>query len=53
MIHNGIEQGMLGVLNESWEMLFKCLHTPLDELSKIFGNWTRNGELVFSTIPLP
>ena len=33
MAHGGIEQGMLGVLNEAWEMLFKCLHTPLDELA--------------------
>jgi 6-phosphogluconate dehydrogenase len=37
MVHNGIEQGMLGVLNEVWEMLFKCLHLPLDEISRIFG----------------
>ncbi|KAI5846113.1 6-phosphogluconate dehydrogenase C-terminal domain-like protein [Tricharina praecox] len=45
MVHNGIEQGMLGVLNESWEMLFKCLHTPLDEISKIFSAWAKDGEL--------
>lgn len=46
MIHNGIEQGMLGVLNEVWEMLFKCLHTNLDDLSKIFEGWAASGELV-------
>jgi 6-phosphogluconate dehydrogenase len=46
MVHNGIEQGMLGVLNEVWEMLFKCLHLPLDEISRIFGAWTMDGELV-------
>ncbi|CCX07762.1 Similar to 6-phosphogluconate dehydrogenase, decarboxylating; acc. no. C8VP36 [Pyronema omphalodes CBS 100304] len=45
MIHNGIEQGMLGVLNEVWEMLFKCLHTNLDDLSKIFEGWAASGEL--------
>ncbi|KAF8250386.1 6-phosphogluconate dehydrogenase C-terminal domain-like protein [Wilcoxina mikolae CBS 423.85] len=45
MIHNGIEQGMLGVLNEAWEILFKCLHTPLDELFNIFENWAKTGEL--------
>ena len=46
MIHDGIEQGMLGVLNEAWEMLFKCLHTPLDDLSGIFKTWSADGELV-------
>jgi 6-phosphogluconate dehydrogenase len=51
MVHNGIEQGMLGVLNEAWEMLFKCLHTPLDEISQIFEAWAGNGELVPELYP--
>lgn len=46
MVHNGIEQGMLGVLNEAWELLFKCLSTNLDELAKIFEGWNEAGELV-------
>jgi 6-phosphogluconate dehydrogenase len=46
MVHNGIEQGMLGVLSEAWEMLFKCMHLPLDEISQIFGSWAKDGELV-------
>ncbi|KAH0613693.1 uncharacterized protein H6S33_005579 [Morchella sextelata] len=45
MVHNGIEQGMLGVLNEAWELLFKCLSTDLDELAKIFEGWNEAGEL--------
>lgn len=46
MVHNGIEQGMLSVLNEAWELLFKCLHTDLDEISRIFEMWNTEGELV-------
>ena len=46
MVHNGIEQGMLGVLNEVWEMMFKCLHMPLDEISNVFRKWADDGELV-------
>lgn len=46
--HNGIEQGMLSVLNESWELLFKCLHTDLDEISWILEKWNTEGELVSS-----
>lgn len=48
MVHNGIEQGMLSVLNESWELLFKCLHTDLDEISRILEKWNTEGELVSS-----
>lgn len=46
IVHNIIEQGMLSVLNESWEILFKCLHTDLDEISRIFEMWNTEGELV-------
>lgn len=46
IVHNGFEQGMLSVLNESWEILFKCLHTDLDEISRIFEMWGTEGELV-------
>jgi 6-phosphogluconate dehydrogenase len=37
MVHNGIERGLLGVLDESLEMLFKRLHTPLDKISQVFS----------------
>ncbi|RPB01726.1 6-phosphogluconate dehydrogenase C-terminal domain-like protein [Choiromyces venosus 120613-1] len=45
MVHNGIEQSMMGVLNEAWEMLFKCLNGDLDEISRIFMKWNNEGEL--------
>lgn len=45
MVHNGIEQGMLSVLNESWELLFKCLHTGLDEISWILTSGTPKASL--------
>ncbi|KAF8463098.1 6-phosphogluconate dehydrogenase C-terminal domain-like protein [Kalaharituber pfeilii] len=43
MVHNGIEQGMLGVINEVWEIMFKCLSMTLDEIGDVFGKWTRDG----------
>ena len=46
MMHNGIEQGILGVVNEAWELLYKCLHTDLDTIAKIFKQWEGEGELV-------
>ncbi|KAI0739227.1 6-phosphogluconate dehydrogenase C-terminal domain-like protein [Daedaleopsis nitida] len=45
MVHNGIEQGILGLVNEAWEMLYKCLHTDLDTISTIFRQWETEGEL--------
>lgn len=45
MVHNGIEQGMLGVLNEAWEIMFKCMHTDLDDISQILASWNSQGEL--------
>lgn len=41
MCHNGIEQGMMGVLNEAWEIMFKCLAMPLEELGDVFKQWVR------------
>jgi 6-phosphogluconate dehydrogenase len=48
MAHNGIEQGMLGVLAESWEMMFKCLHMKLENIAEQYESWTvdANSELV-------
>ncbi|PCH39465.1 6-phosphogluconate dehydrogenase decarboxylating [Wolfiporia cocos MD-104 SS10] len=45
MVHNGIEQGILGIVNEAWEIMYKCLHIDLDEISEIFGKWGEEGEL--------
>lgn len=46
MAHNGIEQGILGVVNEAWELLYKCMHFPLDEIATMWNNWGNEGELV-------
>jgi 6-phosphogluconate dehydrogenase len=40
MVHNGIEQGMLGVLDEVWELMFKCLHMKLGAIADVFERWT-------------
>ncbi|TFY51295.1 hypothetical protein EVJ58_g10644 [Rhodofomes roseus] len=45
MAHNGIEQGILGVVNEAWELLYKCMHIPLDEIAKTWDKWGSEGEL--------
>ncbi|EMD35243.1 hypothetical protein CERSUDRAFT_106675 [Gelatoporia subvermispora B] len=45
MVHNGIEQGILGIVNEAWELLYKCLHYSLDDISGIFAKWNEDGEL--------
>lgn len=46
MAHDGVQQGMMGVLNEAWEMMFKSLHMPLEEISQVFSAWSREGKLV-------
>ena len=51
MVHNGIEQGILGVVNEAWELLYKCLHTDLDTIARIFKKWEDDGELVRTLSP--
>ncbi|KAI9069003.1 6-phosphogluconate dehydrogenase C-terminal domain-like protein [Trametes sanguinea] len=45
MVHNGIEQGMLGIVNETWEILYKCLHIDLDTISSVYKKWEDEGEL--------
>ncbi|KAI0763361.1 6-phosphogluconate dehydrogenase decarboxylating [Trametes elegans] len=45
MVHNGIEQGVLGIVNETWELLYKCLHTDLDTIGDIYQKWVDDGEL--------
>ena len=46
MAHNGIEQGILGIVSETWELLYKCMHFPLDDIATIWNNWVLEGELV-------
>ena len=50
MIHNGIEQGMMGVIAEAWGLLRFNLGCELDEIGDIFKQWSATPELV-STIP--
>ncbi|RPA86724.1 6-phosphogluconate dehydrogenase, decarboxylating [Ascobolus immersus RN42] len=45
MAHDGVQQGMMGVLNEAWEMMFKSLHMPLEEVSQVFDSWVKTGKL--------
>lgn len=46
MAHNGIEQGILGIVNEAWELLYKCMHLPLDDIATMWNKWGNEGELV-------
>lgn len=46
MVHNDIEQGILGVMNEAWELMSVCLGMSLDDISKVFRAWAQEGELV-------
>ncbi|OSX60775.1 hypothetical protein POSPLADRAFT_1057703 [Postia placenta MAD-698-R-SB12] len=45
MVHNGIEQGILGIVSEAWELMYKCLHIKLDDIAMIFNKWGSEGEL--------
>ncbi|KAI0665436.1 6-phosphogluconate dehydrogenase decarboxylating [Trametes maxima] len=45
MVHNGIEQGVLGVVCETWAILHRCLGIDLDEVAEIFEGWVKEGEL--------
>jgi 6-phosphogluconate dehydrogenase len=55
MAHNGIEQGMMGALAESWELMFKCLHMKLNDIADVYEAWTGgvNSELVCSVALIP
>lgn len=46
MIHNGIEQGMLGAVAEAWGLMRFNLGLELDEIGEIFKQWNNKGELV-------
>jgi 6-phosphogluconate dehydrogenase len=45
MVHNGIEQGMLSIVCEAWDILHALLGFSEDDIGSIFTNWTKNGEL--------
>ena len=46
MMHNGVEQGMLGALTEAWRIMHFKLGLGLDEIAGIFEQWNSGGELV-------
>lgn len=46
MVQGGIKQGMLGVLRDVWETLFKCLGLGLGETTKVFSKRAKERELV-------
>ncbi|GJE93228.1 6-phosphogluconate dehydrogenase C-terminal domain-like protein [Phanerochaete sordida] len=45
MVHNGIEQGMLGAIAEVWGLLRFNLGCELDEIGEIFKQWSETPEL--------
>ena len=45
MIHNGIEQGMMSALCETWGILNKCLGMDYEEISSVFHEWSSEGLL--------
>lgn len=46
MIHNGIEQGMMGAVAEAWGLLRFNAGLKLDEIGDIFKQWSETPELV-------
>lgn len=44
-LHNGIEQGMMSVLAETWSLLHVGLGLSNDEVGDIFGSWNKEGML--------
>ncbi|KAJ6787347.1 hypothetical protein PWT90_06347 [Aphanocladium album] len=45
MIHNGIEQGMMGILSEAWHITGRGLCLSNEEIGSIFEEWVNNGNL--------
>ena len=45
MIHNGIENGMLAAVCESWSLMHRCLGLDDDAIGRVFAGWTARGEL--------
>lgn len=46
MVHNGIEQGMMGVMAEAWGLFRFNAGMELDDIGEIFERWNASGELV-------
>ena len=46
MMHNGIEQGMMGAMAEAWGLLRFNAGLELDEIGEIFTQWNAKGNLV-------
>ncbi|TGZ82536.1 6-phosphogluconate dehydrogenase C-terminal domain-like protein [Ascodesmis nigricans] len=44
-VHAALSDSLLTTLSESWEILFKCLHTPLHEISSLYHHWSATCEL--------
>jgi 6-phosphogluconate dehydrogenase len=44
-IHNGIEQGQLSILAESWSLLHHTFGYSNEEISEVFKSWDAQGEL--------
>lgn len=45
MVHNGIEQGMMSVVAETWLMLAYGLDLSSDEVADVFQSWADEGQL--------
>ncbi|OCK73405.1 6-phosphogluconate dehydrogenase [Lepidopterella palustris CBS 459.81] len=45
MVHNGIEEGMLGIICEAWGLMAKGLEMDEDQIGQVFEQWNKNGEL--------
>lgn len=45
MVHNGIEQGLLSIVCEAWGILHHLLGFSEDDISHIFRDWVKSGEL--------
>lgn len=46
MAHNGIEQGMLSILCEVWDIFHTVLGFLEDDIGQIFTQWVQKGELL-------
>ncbi|MCJ1312965.1 hypothetical protein MMC25_006641 [Agyrium rufum] len=45
MVHNGIEQGMMSALCETWGMMYTGLKMSFAEIGDVFEKWSADGEL--------
>ena len=46
MVHNGIEQGMMSVVAEAFQIMNISFGMTYDEVAEEFAKWNANGELV-------